>query len=302
MKFIDTACPICSSYKDYTILYKRNFQETDLNADAYSARRIPDCLHYQIVRCNQDGMVRANPVPEQSFVEDLYKKSKFIYENETNNLADSYLMSLQLVLQQLSKDAKILEIGCGNGFLLKVLYEKGYQNVWGVEPSAEAAAKSDRVIRDRIVVDMFRPSTFQSNTFNLICFFQVLEHVPDPDSFLRICHDLLVSGGFVVAFNHDVESLQAKILGEKSPIIDIGHYCLFSKKTMELLFKKNQLLPIKIYSPQNVVSIKHVILLMPILKKMKMKLLGLKEGFWNSFLKRRVQVRLGNLCLIAVKE
>lgn len=302
IKFLPTHCPLCSAQEDYTVLYKRNFEESDLNTEAYSARRVPDRIHYQIVRCNQDGMVRSNPVPEESFVYDLYKKSKFIYANETENLAVTYLAALDTALQQLSKDAKILEIGCGNGFLLKGLHAKGYGNVFGVEPSTEAVEKSDPLIRKQIIADVLQPTTFKPETFDLICFFQVLEHMPDPDQFLKLCYSLLSPGGFIVAFNHDAESLQAKILRERSPIIDVGHYCLFSKRTMEKIFRKNQLLPIKVFSPKNVVSLKHILLLVPFSKKLKMKLLGTKEGFWGWLLKRNICIKLGNLCLTAVKE
>ncbi len=302
MEFLKTRCPLCLSLEDYSVLYRNNFEEADLCADVYSARKIPDRIHYQIVRCNHDGMIRSNPVPEESFVNELYKQSKFTYEQETENLVTTYLTALEPVLRQLPKDARILEVGCGNGFLLKALYEKGYVNVSGVEPSTDAVAKSDALIRDKIMVGVLSPATFKSGVFDLICFFQVLEHMRDPNDLLRICHDLLVPEGFIVAFNHDVESPQAKILKEKSPIIDIGHYSLFSKVTMEKIFRKNNFQPVKMHSHLNVVSLRHIILLLPFLNRTKAKFLAAKEGLLGRFLNIGVRVKLGNLCLIAVKK
>ena len=302
MKFIRTRCPLCLSLEDYEVLYPKNFEEADLSADVYSARKIPDRIHYQIVRCHRDGMVRSNPVPEESFINELYKQSKFTYEHETEHLVTTYLAALEPVLRQLPKAARILEVGCGNGFLLKALCEKGYGNVCGVEPSIEAAAKSDPLVRDKITVDVLGPATFKSGTFDLICFFQVLEHMRDPNDFLKICHDLLVPGGFVVAFNHDVESLQARILRERSPIIDIGHYSLFSKVTMEKIFMRNHFQTVKTDSPLNVVSLRHMIWLVPFLNRIKAKFLGAHGGVLGSLLNLRLRVRLGNLRLIAVKK
>jgi len=288
--------------EDSEVLYPKNFEDGDLSADVYSARKMPDRIHYQIVRCNHDGMVRSDPVPEESFVNELYKQSKFTYEQETDNLATTYMAALEPVLRHLPKEARILEVGCGNGFLLKALFGKGYVNVCGVEPSLEAVAKSDRLIRDKITVDVLGPETFKSSTYDLVCFFQVLEHMRDPNAFLKVCHDLLVPGGFVVAFNHDVESLQAKILREKSPIIDIGHYSLFSKRTMEKIFRRNNFSLVKMYSPWSVVSLRHIMLMVTFLNGIKMKLLGGGEGLWGRFLSHRVRVQLGNLCLSAVKK
>jgi len=288
--------------EDYEVLYPKNFEAADLSADVYSARKMPDRIHYQIVRCKQDGMLRSNPVPEESFINELYKQSKFTYAHETENLVATYLEALEPVLRQLSKDARILEVGCGNGFLLKALYDKGYVNVSGVEPSMEAAAKSDPLIRDKITVDVLGPATYKPGTFDLICFFQVLEHMSDPNSFLKICHDLLLPGAFIVAFNHDAESLQAKILRERSPIIDIGHYSLFSKATMGKIFRQNSFLPVKMFLPFNIVSLRHVLLLLPFFNRIKMKFLGSREGWWGRFLSRGLRVKLGNLCMVAVKK
>ena len=124
----------------------------------------------------------------------------------------------------------------------------------------------------------------------------------DPNSFLKICHDLLLPGAFIVAFNHDAESLQAKILRERSPIIDIGHYSLFSKATMGKIFRQNSFLPVKMFLPFNIVSLRHVLLLLPFFNRIKMKFLGSREGWWGRFLSRGLRVKLGNLCMVAVKK
>ena len=301
MKLVTTKCAICGSSEDYVIIYEKNFEEADLNANVFSARKMPDNIHYQIVKCKKDGLIRSNPVLQENVLSGLYSKSKFTYEGEVENLADSYYNALKFILSKLPKTAMILEIGCGNGFLLKKLYDMGYKNVFGVEPSIDAAQKADNNIRQRIVVDMLRPGIFKVHTFNVICFFQTFDHVQKPNDFLKICYDLLLEGGKILVFNHDVESLQAKMLKEKSPIIDIGHAYLYSKTTLRKVFEKNFFQPLKIYSSVNVVSLKHLIWLMPIPHAIKVKLLNIKTGIIYLFLKQKIKIKLGNICLIARK-
>ena len=302
MKLMNTRCPICNSLADYTVIYSRNFNELDFNVNVFSARRIPDRSHYQIVKCNKDSLIRSNPVLEDQDIYELYRKSRLTYEEEAENLAITYLTALRPILRKLPVDAKILEIGCGNGFLLKSLYDMGYKDVCGVEPSLDAVEKSDKTIRDKIVSDVLAPGTFKSGEFSLICFFQLLDHIPDPDDFLKICYNLLSPGGVILAFNHDAESLQARLLKEKSPIIDIEHTYFFSKETMKKIFEKNNFLPLKVYSPANVISLRHIIWLLPAPKQFKKKLMGFKSEVVRLILKQKIKVKLGNLCLIAKKK
>jgi len=303
MEMIQTKCAICGSTEDYVIVYKSNASSVDLNAEIFSARRMPDAIHYQIVRCKNDNLVRSNPIHNSPSIKDLYKCSTFTYTDQIDNLACSYLRALDEVLPLLAKDARMLEVGCGNGFVLKALRGRGYRNVVGIEPSADAVARAEASIRDNITVDFLKEGIYESGSFDLIFFFQTLDHIYDPVHFLAVCRDLLAPEGLILAFNHDVESFSARLLGEKSPIIDIEHPYLYSKETIRRLLRKCGFTPLKIYSPGNVISVKHLLRLIPFLPKaVKMRLLNANGGMLARVLNVRLRVRLGNLCVIASKS
>lgn len=299
---IETRCPICGSMGNYTVVYKSNFSYSDFTSEVFSARRLPDVIHYQIVRCKNDNLVRSSPVYDSSVVESLYKSSKLNYTEQIDNLTASYLRVIDKVLSMLTKDARILEVGCGNGFVLKALLDRGYGNLYGIEPSSDAVAKADEKIRDKITVDFLKNGIYKNGSFNFIFFFQTLDHIYDPVQFLNICYNLLVPGGFTLSLNHDVGSLSAIILGEKSPIIDIEHTHLYSKETIRKLFCKCGFSPIEVYSPESIISLKYLLWLMPLLpRKTKQKLLNSRSKLLNSLLKLRLRLALGNLCIMARK-
>ena len=91
MKLTKTACVLCNKINDYNILYRQNFKAADLNPKIFSARRLPDRVHFQIVKCKNDGLIRSNPVIRGLDLPELYKKSKFTYDTEIENLTKSYL-------------------------------------------------------------------------------------------------------------------------------------------------------------------------------------------------------------------
>jgi len=291
-------CPICESDNNYKILYKKNFKLSNLNTKIFSARRLPDKIHYQLVKCNQCGLVRSTPVVDIKYLSQLYKKSLLTYDDEINNLTTSYINSVKPILKKLAKNAKILEIGCGNGFVLKAIYDLGYRNVFGIEPSTDAISKSNSKIKKNIVTDILKPALFDKESFDFIFFFQTFDHIPEPNKFLKECNQLLKTNGHILAFNHNVDSFSSKLLGEKSPIIDIEHAFLYSPKTIKTIFKKNGFTINKVYSPKNTLSIKHLFWLLPIPKNIKQKIV--KSNL--NILDKKINIKLGNVCIEGQKN
>lgn len=296
---IRTACPLCGSSDESRILYRANFSNEQLTAETFSARRLPDRVHYQIVVCRNDGLVRSDPVLPEAEVRRLYKKSSFTYEDEVRNLGETYLAVLDRTLPHLPKSAAILEIGCGNGFLLAELMKRSYANVYGVEPSEAAVQKADPKIRGRIKNSVFIQGLFDESFFDLIFFFQTFDHIQDPSSFLKLCGQLLKPGGTVIAFNHDIESWPVRLFGSRSPVIDIAHPFLYSKDTMRRIFEKNRFTVVDIYSPANMISMRHLLELIPAPNALKTRLLRFPPA--RSLLSTAIRVKLGNLCLTARK-
>ena len=124
-------------------------------------------------------------------------------------------------------------MAASNGFFLEELKDRGFNQVIGFEPSVEARQAAHPSVRDSITTGFFEGrKSIPVTTLDLVCAFQTLDHLSDPRAMVQACFDVLSPGGLVYFVMHDVEALQARILRDKSPIIDIEHIYLFNRKTL----------------------------------------------------------------------
>ena len=217
----NTRCAICGTEGNAAELYPANFDLQSLNPAVFSARRLPDRVHYRLVKCKACGLVRSDPVASAELLAQLYHQSTFTYTDEVTDLKRTYGRYLaKLDHYGAHKDA-LLEIGCGNGFFLQQALAQGYRSVRGVEPSRAAVNQAAPEVRGSIVCDLMRPGLFGPAEFDVICLFQVFDHVPDPAALLDACFIALRPGGLVLSLNHNVTAVSAHLLGERSPIVDI---------------------------------------------------------------------------------
>jgi SAM-dependent methyltransferase len=85
---------------------------------------------------------------------------------------------------------------------------------------------------------MFVEGDYEPRSFDLICCFMTMEHVRDPVEIARAAFRLLRPGGAFVTVTHDYHGFVNKVLGKRSPIIDIEHLQLFSRSSLQHLFKE----------------------------------------------------------------
>lgn len=296
---IKTHCPICGQGTPYLVLYQANFNEDLVNEDIFSARRLPDKTHYRIVKCQKCGLVYSNPILEERKIIELYKKSKLTYQEEIDDLKETYSHYLKQVINLLPAKENLLEIGCGNGFFLRKALDFGFKNVFGVEPSIEAVKQASQSIKDNIIVDVFKSGLFEDNFFDIICAFQVFDHIINPNEFLANCRSYLKKDGLVLMINHNINAWTAKLLGEKCPMIDIEHPFLYDKKTFKQIFIKNNFKVEKIFDVKNNYPLYYWLKLMPLPKRLKQTLIRVFS--WQFMKKLKFKIKAGNMGLMAKK-
>jgi SAM-dependent methyltransferase len=294
-----TRCAICGTEGNARELYQANFDDEAFNAGVFSARRLPDMVHYRVVQCAQCGLVRSDPVVDQETLKKLYLQSALTYAHDIPNLRYTYGNYLRKLEKYKTQKECCLEIGCGNGFLLEEALSQGYKKVLGIEPSQSAVKLANPMIKDFIYNDILRPGLLAQKV-DAICMFQLFDHIPNPNEFLATCFDTLMASGLILCFNHNVSAISARVLGEKSPIIDIEHTFLYSPETIRILFQKNGFKVLEVGMAWNFVSLISILRLFPFPRSSKTKLLTLLEH-WPRLGRISVSLPLGNLYLIAQK-
>lgn len=129
----------------------------------------------------------------------------------------------------------IVEIGCGDGYFLRLLCREGGNQGWGFDPSdrgASAVEMADDSVR--VIPDYFRPESIPGQV-DFVCCRHVLEHVPRPRELAREIRRACGWGHPAVVF---VEVPNGLSIVHESGIWDIlyEHCSYFSAATLSRLF------------------------------------------------------------------
>ncbi|MBI4931864.1 MAG: class I SAM-dependent methyltransferase [Bacteroidetes bacterium] len=260
--YIEKICLLCGNNKNVKIKFEQNFKTENINSKTFSARRVSEHYHYRILECSVCGLVFSSPILPFDEISKLYKESRQTYDEETNDIAYSYMLYINQN-SNLFKRGRVLEVGCGNGFFLNSLKKNGFKEVHGVEPSEEAVAKAGE-FRSLILNSMIETENYPENYFDLICCFQTLDHLANPFEMLKRFYRLLLPGGMVYIIVHNQKGMQAKVFGEKSPIYDVEHIYLFNKNTLSHLCMLAGFQVVKIFSIKNIYSLSYWIKMTPL--------------------------------------
>lgn len=292
MNFIPTKCAICGTLGNSEVVYSANLDESTFSIEVFSARRLPDRRRYQWVKCLACDLLRSDPMLDVDLSE-LYEKSTFDYSSEIDGLKKAYVSITKRALSPKNPSGSILEVGGGNGFFLEAALDSGFNSVHAVEPSIEAVAASRPDIRANTITDMMHPGLIPDNSHDVVAMFHVMDHLPNPLETVRACTQALRPGGTFVVAVHNFNSWSSKLMKEKSPIVDVEHTYLYSKRTVEKLFKQAGLVNVKTGTYRNFYSLAYLVHLVPMPNRLKLTLL---RGRFAKFLQKvKVSVPLGNM-------
>jgi len=166
------------------------------------------------------------------------------YNTENWNHIHAYVLSPLLKVLEQQKDRIILDLGCGNGWLVNHLLELGF-DAYGTDASAsgiEIAKKknSSRFFLQDLSKDEL-PLALQEKRFNTIVSTEVIEHLYQPREYLDFCKKILMKGGggqlilttpYHGYFKNVVLAVSGKMDKHFTVLWDGGHIKFWSKKTL----------------------------------------------------------------------
>lgn len=294
-----TRCAICGTLGEATERWPATLTPEAFTTATFSARRLPDRVHYRMVRCDRCGLLRSDPVIDPSALAALYATSTFDYSGELGALQRTYGGALARIERRLTDGRRdgLADIGAGNGFVLDAARARGWTGLVGVEPSSDAIAHATPQTAPLMVQAMMGPGVLPEGQLSAITLFQVLDHLPDPLALLQECRRALSPGGVILAWNHNASALSARLLGARSPIVDVEHTYLYDPGTMRQLFTAAGFTQPQVSAVWNRYSLRYLAHLLPLPGPLKRGVLAALAG---SLGRPELRVPLGNLCLTAI--
>ena len=92
---------------------------------------------------------------------------------------------------------RLLDVGCGDGQFLHLCKQAGYTSI-GVEPSATLSEHAAMAAGVEVRAGEYSASSFAADSFDIVTFIQVLEHIPAPAEVLDAAREHLRPGGLLV--------------------------------------------------------------------------------------------------------
>jgi 2-polyprenyl-3-methyl-5-hydroxy-6-metoxy-1,4-benzoquinol methylase len=229
-------CCICGS-EPTTVVGRGEDYEYHTSIDTFSA-----------VQCDSCSLIYLNPRPSVKEFEKIYPPNYHAFNFSPKQYGFVYKIRAKLEANRslsrckgLGDDARILDVGCGDGFHLNLLREYGNKK-WTLEGidldkrAVEAARKSGLNIHLGSVEEMHLPE----ESFDLIFMIQTIEHVEKPSEILIAIFKLLKKGGKLVIVTDNTDSIDFKIYknrywgGYHFP----RHWNLFNQKSLSKLAVK----------------------------------------------------------------
>ena len=194
-------------------------------------------------RCAGCGFVayrRASPDQIASLYDDAYFTGAEYpdYLGQADALRRSMRRHLRQMRRSIQPGGSLLEIGCAYGLFLDEA--RGlFDRVVGVD-ICEAPV---RHAREQFGLDArlgdIRNLNLEAGSFDVVCMWDTLEHLPTPDAFLRRARELLRPGGTLFVTTGDLGSLNARIRGAGwRQIHPPTHLSYFSRGTICALLRR----------------------------------------------------------------
>ena len=212
MERIKHNCSVCGSDKAQTFMLPRD-GESDPAKLYGAASGIPGTQ--QLVKCSDCGMIFESPrYDAQTIIKGYMASQEAEHDSQYSMRVTSFYRALKKHARYLPAcGSKVLDIGTAGGAFLDAAKQYGY-DAYGMEPSADLAARG-KARGLKIEQGTIESHTFAPGSFDMVCLWDVIEHLPDPKSALGEIRKLLKPGGVLLINFPDIGTWQAKFAGRR---------------------------------------------------------------------------------------
>jgi SAM-dependent methyltransferase len=171
---------------------------------------------YTIVRCAKCSLLFLNPMLSDEELSALYPADYFAYQDKFQRRRWKEFVKTLLGYSIGTRDpefpvaGRMLDLGCGTGWFLRDMRDKGW-DVYGVEINSAAAELGRKAAALNIFAGTLRQADFPSNFFDYIRANHSFEHISCPGETLDEIHRILRPDGRLLIGVPNVAGLNAKV-------------------------------------------------------------------------------------------
>jgi 2-polyprenyl-3-methyl-5-hydroxy-6-metoxy-1,4-benzoquinol methylase len=199
----------------------------------------------EVRRCTTCDLVFLSPQPSEEELEFYYStlyredyRLTQVEERHKNDLEKAYLR-VQRLLPRLKPETRLLEVGSGSGAFLDAV-RPYVKEVIGVEPDSATRRWIEQTLGFQ-VLEKIPEDGSETEGFDVVVSFHVLEHVPAPLDFLAGLKKVLKPGGEFVVEVPNVDDVLVGVYQVPSYLqfyFQKAHLYYFSRKTLALALEK----------------------------------------------------------------
>ena len=233
LKLVSVKCSVCGS------------EDSDSIGEGYDFEyhSCPDTFYVQ--RCKVCQNVYLNPRPDVSEFSIIYPPNYHSLDFSEKNYGFVHKVRSRLEANRLLRycegapdDAKILDVGCGDGFHLQLLKQYGKKS-WTIEGvdidirAVELVSKKGITIHHGSIEEL----KLEPSSYDVVYTIQTIEHVAEPDKVFAAIFRVLKPGGRLVVVTDNTDSIDFTLFkksywgGYHFP----RHWNLFNRKSLSVL-------------------------------------------------------------------
>jgi 2-polyprenyl-3-methyl-5-hydroxy-6-metoxy-1,4-benzoquinol methylase len=226
---IEQQCPVCSSSKQ-EVKFEPWVIENDPAKLYGAASGIPGTQH--LVTCLDCGMIYESPrYDAKTIIQGYMASQEGDHDSQYHMRVYSFLQALKKQTKRIPPPgSKVLDIGTAGGAFLDAAKQYGY-DAYGMEPSEDLVERG-KARGLKIEQGTIESHDFETGSFDMVCLWDVIEHLPEPKAALVMIKKLLKPYGILLINFPDIGTTQAKLVGKKFWWILSVHLHHFTRKSI----------------------------------------------------------------------
>lgn len=221
----------------------------DQSTDKYPACRVCGSnegyqrVLYQLDQCRFCGFVTFNDFSPGELLE-IYTDEYFAgseypdYVGQQDALRRSMRSHLDQMWHYHPQPGSLLEVGCAYGLFLDEA-RTHFRNVAGVDICITPTTYAKERLGLNVDCDDFLTMDFSNKRFDVICFWDTIEHLPAPEAYLEKARQVLANEGMIFLTTGDIGSFNARLRGSNwRQIHPPSHLHYFSRNTITHLLDR----------------------------------------------------------------